>query len=601
MRIRYLDGKRFSRAVKAASLWVANKQKRLNDINVYPVPDGDTGTNMASTMIFIASELNSIKEASIARVSEKIADSALNGARGNSGAILAQFFYGLAEGFRGKMKITTRHFSEAVHRAIERSYEALANPREGTILTVIREWGEHIREKAQITQDFTELLQSSLEAAKRSLEETPKKLKELSKAGVVDAGAQGFVYMLEGIVYFIQNGQLRESEPLPATQMEVGSDVAQVEYSPETLTHRYCTEFYLVGENIPTQLLRKELAYFGDSLIVAGSEKRVRVHIHTDDPRAVFDMVGQYGEVREQKIDDMFQQHYDAHAETTTQTIALVSDSSCDLPDSVLRKYNIHIVPLRLYLDDTEYIDKVTIQADEFYERLVRAKSFPKTSQPIPKDFLRVYQQLEKRYETIISVHLAAALSGTYQSALSAARQIREANVIVIDARTTSVALGMIMQAAGEEVQKGASVEEVVAKIRRWIDSSKIFVSTVTVEYLVKGGRITKGKGFLANLFNLRPIISLTREGKAVKISSAKPGLPSQKKVLQYVFREARKMKKPQFGIVHVEAPETAEWYRQRIHEEFGVEDILVMPAAPVLGAHGGPGTAAVAVMDLEA
>ena len=600
MRIQYLDGKRFGRAIKAASLWVSKKQKRLNDINVYPVPDSDTGTNMAATMNSIANSVDINGEVSIDKVSESIANSALNGARGNSGAILAQFFYGLAEGCRGKMKITTQHFSDAVHRAIQRSYEALANPREGTILTVIRDWGEHVREQARKTPDFSELLQSSFEAAKRSLEETPKKLKVLSKAGVVDAGAQGFVYMLEGILYFIQNGQIREIETMQSHEAEAGGDVAQVSYAPEELTYRYCTEFFLVGESIPTRLLRKELEQYGDSLIVAGSEQRVRVHIHTDDPRAVFDYVRQYGDIREQKIDDMMQQHFDAHSETAAQKIALVTDSSCDLPESVLREYNIHVVPLRLYLDDTEYIDKVTIRAEEFYSRLVKAKTFPKTSQPVPKDFLRIYQQLEKKYETIISVHLAGALSGTYQNALVAANQVQEAEVIVIDARTTSVGLGLIMREAGRELKRGTTVQLLAEKISRWIDSSRIFVSTITVEYLVKGGRITKGKGFLANLFNLRPIITLTPEGKTRKIATAKPGLPSQKKVLQYVFKEARKMKKPTFGIVHVEAPETAAWYKEQIEAAFHPEEILVMPAAPVLGAHGGPGTAAVALMDLE-
>ncbi len=601
MRISYLDGKRFSRAVKAASIWLAKKQKRLNDINVYPVADSDTGTNMASTMKSIAEVIDGTEETSIEKVGESIAESALNGARGNSGAILAQFFYGLAEGFRGKMKITTNHFSEAVHRAIERSYEALANPKEGTILTVIKDWGEHVRKMASRTHDFSELMQSSLEAAKKSLEETPKKLKVLSKAGVVDAGAQGFVYMLEGILHFIQDGRIKEIEQESISDSDKGGDVAVVNYSPEELTYRYCTEFYLLGEDIPTKYLRQELQKFGDSLIVAGSEKRVRVHIHTDEPRAVFDFVKEYGEIKDQKMDDMFQQHFDAHSQTAEQTVALVTDSSCDLPESMLRKYNIHMVPLRLYLDDTEYMDKITIHPDEFYTRLISAKSFPKTSQPAPKDFLRVYQQLEKKYETIISVHLSGALSGTYQSALTAARQITDAKLHVIDARTTSVALGLILKAAGEELLKGTLPNKVVEKINRWIDNSKIFVGTETVEYLIRGGRITKGKGFIANLLNLRPVITLTPEGKTMKVATAKPGLAMRKKVIDLVFKTARKMKRPQFAIVHVETPDTAEWYREKIQAEFETDEIIVMPASPALGAHAGPGAAAVTILDLEA
>jgi|Deesub1362B_J571_1020462.scaffolds.fasta_scaffold02156_3 hypothetical protein len=600
MRIQYLDGKRFSRAIRAASLWLIKRQQRLNDINVYPVPDSDTGTNMASTMRSISERLREWNHPSIGKVSEEIAESALNSARGNSGAILAQFFQGLAEGLRGKFRITTHHFSEAVHRAIERSYEALSDPREGTILTVIREWGEHVRQCSQRTRDFFELFQSSLEAAKKALEETPKRLKVLSKAGVVDAGAQGFVYMLEGILHFIQSGRLAEVDETELMDGDRGKDRAEIAYSLDQITHRYCTEFFLYGNDIPLNEIRQELSGMGDSVIVAGSAERVRIHIHTDNPRDVFDYVRQFGEIRDQKMDDMFQQHYDAHAEVAQRTVALVTDTSCDLPEELIRRFNIHMVPLRMYLDGIEYIDKVTIHPDEFYDRLINARTFPKTSQPTPKDFLRVYQSLEKKYEHIISVHLAAALSGTFQSAQTAARQVENAQVHLFDARTTSVALGMIMVAIGEELEKNTPLETVLQKIPRWIDSSRIFVSTETVEYLVRGGRISKGKGFLANLLNLRPVITLTPEGKAKKITNAKIGLPSLKKVIKFVFREADKMASPQFAVVHVEAPETAEWYRQRIEERYGKRDILVMKASPVLGAHAGPGAAAVAVMDRE-
>ena len=133
MRITYLDGKRYSRAVLAASLWINEKQQRLNDINVYPVPDGDTGTNMASTMVSIAESIRANNFSDTIEIAgDQVAESALNGARGNSGAILAQFFYGLSEGFKGQIKVSTKHFADAVHRAVESSYEALSHPKEGT-------------------------------------------------------------------------------------------------------------------------------------------------------------------------------------------------------------------------------------------------------------------------------------------------------------------------------------------------------------------------------------------------------------------------------------------------------------------------------------
>ncbi len=601
MKIHYLDGRRLRRAMKAGAHGLIKGRQKLNDINVFPVPDGDTGTNMASTVQKITEGLNEAGDTSIETVSEKIANSALEGARGNSGAILAQFFQGLAEGLRGRVRISTEHFSEAVKKAIDRSYEALSQPKEGTILTVIRDWGKHIQEKAKHTRDFSELLHSSLEAARKSLEDTPKKLKALQKSGVVDAGAQGFVYMLEGVTQFIEAGRIASLENLDLSKLSGPQQESQlIEFSPEQITFRYCTEFFLHGENIPRDEIRAKLTNMGDSLIVAGSSTRVRVHIHTNDPRQVFDAVREYGEIQQQKVDDMIQQHQDTHDTTARSTIALVTDSSCDLPESVLRKYNIHMIPVRVTIGDTEYLDKVTIFPEEFYERLVEAKTFPKTSQPTPQDFLRVYQQLTTRYETIISIHLAGKLSGTLAAAERAAREIQEKlgkKIIVMDSRNTSVALGLIMTVAGEAVRAGKTAEEVAAAARNAIDNTQIFVSTDTVKYLVMGGRVSKSKGFLANLFHLVPVISLRKDGKTTKVATAKKGVAVREKLLNVMEKRTRQYAKRRFAIVHVAARDIAEWYARRIEEKFDQKPEFILEAAPALGAHGGPGAAAVAVL----
>jgi len=587
--------------MKAGARGLLRKHQHLNDINVFPVPDGDTGTNMASTVQKIASEIDSTKYQSIENVSEKIAISALEGARGNSGAILAQFFQGLAEGLEGKVRISTEHFAEAVKQAIDRSYDALSNPKEGTILSVIKDWGKHIQEKAKETNDFTELLKSSLVAAKESLKNTPKKLKVLQKAGVVDAGAQGFVYMLEGITQFIDSGAIREIENFnlseTTTQPNEGATIA---YSTDSITYRYCTEFFLSGENISRDEIRKKLEPMGDSLIVAGSSSRVRVHIHTNDPRQVFNAVRTDGEIRQQKVDDMRQQHTDSRGNAAKSTIALLTDTSCDLPESFLREYNIHVIPIRVFFDGVEFLDKITIFPEEFYERLKKAKSFPKTSQPTPQDFVRIYQQLTNQYEAVISIHLAGKLSGTLQAAERAAKEVSEKTgkkIVVIDSRNTSVGLGLIMIEAGKAIKAGKALDEVVQIVENSIDHLRIFVSTDTVKYLVMGGRVSKGKGFLANLFDLVPVITVTPEGTTRKLGTAKKGIPVREKLLKLMDKQTRLYENRKFAIVHVAAPEIAEWYAKQIEEIFGKRAEFIMEASPALGAHAGPGAAAIAVL----
>lgn len=601
MQISYINGERFTRAIKAAAHRLRHHHQFLNDINVFPVADSDTGTNMAATMESIANDVSGKQEPHIGKVSERVADIALSGARGNSGAILAQFFYGLSEGLQGKIKISTQHFSDAVHRAINRSYEALAQPREGTILTVIKDWGEYIRECSHRNRDFYELIKSSLTVAKQSLKDTPKKMKILARAGVVDAGAQGFVYMLEGVLDFIDQGKIKELDQLRLSESFGTVTKTNITYSMDQITHRFCTEFYLVGQSIPINDIRTRLVELGDSVIAAGSETKVRIHIHTDDPRKVFDLVQPYGDVLEQKVDDMVQQHKDAHDGSQDGFIALVTDSCCDLPEEILMDLNIHVVPLRIYMDDIEYIDKVTMRPEEFYARLQESRSFPKTSQPTPKDFLRVYRQLSKRYRTIISLHLSEGLSGTYQSALKAAKEISDCQIHVINTRTLSTSLGLIVKLIGEAIREKKPVESLLSSINHLISSSKIILGVHTMEYLIKGGRVSKGKGLVAKLLGRTPVLEVDDNGKIVKIGMAKPGIPTREKIVSKILKEAGSMKNPCFAIVHVECPDTAAWYEEALKRHSGQDHIIVMPVSPVLGAHVGPGAAAVSVVDASA
>ncbi|MDZ7794617.1 MAG: DAK2 domain-containing protein [Spirochaetia bacterium] len=202
MQITYLDGPRLKRALIAAGRRVQIYREQLNSINVFPVADSDTGTNMGSTLTAMTRGIIDSSDSSLAAVSRSAADYALSGARGNSGTILSQFFYGLTKGIEDRSRINTRAFSEIVRRAVDYTYEALSEPVEGTILTVLRVWSEKLVETSKKTADFAQLFTESLSYAKEALLDTRRRLPSLRKAKVVDAGALGFVYMIEGIVKF---------------------------------------------------------------------------------------------------------------------------------------------------------------------------------------------------------------------------------------------------------------------------------------------------------------------------------------------------------------------------------------------------------------
>ena len=198
-KITYLDVTLLHRAIVAGVNNVLSRQDYLNKINVFPVPDGDTGTNMAYTLTTIEEGIRNKAYKDVKQMSMAIADSALDGARGNSGAILAQFFVGFADGIKEKSSLTAKEFAEAVIHAKNYAYDALTHPREGTILSVMKAWAESLLESCNSSKDILLMLSKGLDDAQTSLEETPKHLDVLAKAGVLDAGAQGFVDMLEGV------------------------------------------------------------------------------------------------------------------------------------------------------------------------------------------------------------------------------------------------------------------------------------------------------------------------------------------------------------------------------------------------------------------
>lgn len=594
MQIDYLDGRRLKQGIIAGARRVIQMQENLNRINVFPVADNDTGTNLALTLQSIAEGVISCRDQTLAGMSRCAAESALMGARGNSGAILAQFFQGLAESFNGKVRVTCQHFGEAVDRARESAYEAIANPQEGTILTVIHEWAETVKEYCHRTSDFRDLLKTSLTSARKSLKETPKKLKLLAQAGVVDAGAQGFVHLLEGILHFMESGTIERMVGIGG-RTKVAR--AKVNHEPRKITYRFCTECLLKGSFIDRPALRAAVTSLGDSIIVAGSPEKVRIHIHTDHPDRVFEIAAQHGEVQQTKSEDMRAQHGEAYGDRKTPTLALVTDSACDLPSEFIIRHNLQMVPLQVAFGQENFIDKINITPREFYRMLEEAQEPPTTSQPTPGDFVNAYQELWGHYERAVSIHLSGALSGTLQAAQTAAKQVGNERVTVIDSRNVSVGLGLIVAEAAEAVESGAGLQEVAARVQWAIKNVRLFVTVATLEHLMRSGRVGRLKGFVARSMNLLPILAVDEAGKAEIVAKTFGGKAALKKVMELLKREAAGKRRLRFAVAHANAPDVGDWFAGQIRKQFEVRDVMVVDVSPALGAHAGPGAAGVAFL----
>lgn len=589
MKIRTLDGPRLHRGFLAGARNIHARQEALNSMNVFPVPDGDTGTNLAATVQSVSE--GTVISRSVSDTSASMADAALLGARGNSGLIFAQFIYGFSQESGGKDDMDARAFGKAVSAAIPYAREALSNPVEGTILTVMQDWASEVERMTRRSNDFANLFPGSLDVARRSLSETPLKLAVLARAGVVDAGAQGFVDFLEGVASFLESGDLRNFDEQPGVP-----DISHIhdDFHDEDPAYRFCTEALLSGERLNIAEIRKEMKPFGDSLIVGGHGTKVRVHIHTDTPDRLFFALRKHGALKQQKADDMKRQ-MDV-CRHRLHRVALLTDSTCDLPADFMDDNQIHVVPLRLAFGESVFIDRVTISSDQFYTLLEESQVKPKSSQPTIADFERNYRFLLEHYDSVVSIHISSKLSGTWNASRAAAEKVG-GKITVIDSKTTSAPLGLLVMRAAMALNDGKSHEEVVSQINGGIPGARVFVSLRTLKYMVRGGRLSPVKGFLAEMLNFKPIITVDDEGAAKSFGQTRGWEANIDRIQKVVSEMQGQDRIWNYCIVHARSPESAETVSARLREIVGRGPAYIMNISPVLGAHSGIGSIAVGIL----
>lgn len=310
---RSYDGRDLRGMVAAATRWLEKAAFQIDALNVFPVPDGDTGTNMLLTMKAILQELEGCSSEHVGEMSQAIARGALMGARGNSGVILSQVWKGLAAALSGKEVFTPQDFVQGMREGTALAYKGVSRPVEGTMLTVIREVSEALSQDVVTDHDLTELLEKALSIAADSVGRTPSLLPVLKQAGVVDAGAQGFYTILEGFVYHLKGEDVESATPkfispavplprLPMTAEEVG--------------YGYCTEFLIRGRELKVEKIRRQLEKEGDSVMVVGDSNTVKVHLHTPDPGKVLHRALGWGSLHDILIRNMDDQYKDFQEKT---------------------------------------------------------------------------------------------------------------------------------------------------------------------------------------------------------------------------------------------------------------------------------------------
>ena len=306
-RVTGVDGPVFKRALLGSLSWLSNNHEEVNRLNVFPVPDGDTGTNMLLTLQSAVEDIKESDAAEVSKIAKLASHGSLMGARGNSGVILSQIFRGFARAVEGKTSLTPAELASALEEAANAAYRAVNKPTEGTILTVAREAGRSAAAAASNPDaSVVKVIAAAAAGARAAVLKTPSQLQILREAGVVDAGGFGLQLILEGMLKTVEETEptfaLTETKPATTPASQVSMELPEGGWG-------YCTEFLIEGTDLDTDVIRTQIEALGNSVLVVGEPELVKVHVHTDDPTTVINLAGGYGKLLKLNVGDMSTQH----------------------------------------------------------------------------------------------------------------------------------------------------------------------------------------------------------------------------------------------------------------------------------------------------
>jgi hypothetical protein len=535
------------RALISGAQRVIAGRDRLNRINVFPVADGDTGNNLAFTLGGLLNGALRQRSGHLGALLQRVGEEAIDGARGNSGAILAQFLHGIAEHAHAHPVLDAADLAAAVGHGARQARAALSDPVEGTILSVIDRFAEALAVAGDAAHATPRLaFAHALGEARTALARTPEQMPLLRMAGVVDAGAQGFVDLLEGIAEYVDGG-------------------------PRALRLR-----------VP----------------LASGAARLRVHAHIGAPQALFDTCAGFGAVEGMKADDMLLQSRSAGSR---QAVAIVTDSAADLPEAVLQAHPLHVVPLRVNLDGRDYLDKVGLGTSAFYRRMAAARDLPRTSQPPPGDFRRVFEFLRAHHADVVYVGLSRAVSGTLQAAEHAAGRIEGGGVRVFDTVNAAGGQALLAWRAAELAASGADAGTILRELERLQPLTLTWAMARDIRHAVRGGRIPAWAAPAVRFSGLTPVARMRGDGTLGIAGGLIARARAPEAFAAYAAKRALRTVRngaPRWRAIvgHCDAAEDGQRTLDVLRRRLDLVESHLVETGPAVGAHAGRGALVVAL-----
>ncbi len=592
-----INGTDFYEYIKSGANEVYGMKDDLNRINVFPVKDGDTGTNLVMTMNSIVDETEVSDDFDV--MIRSMSNVAFESARGNSGIIFASFINGFSNACGQLKTLTMEEFSNGATVAVKEAYSAVSTPVEGTMLTVIKEWAEYIAGNYKKHHYFSDLLEAAYSTAKIALDETPEKLEILRKNKVVDSGAKGFVLFLEGINNLVSElKNTIQEQPKAYANETIFDDLNGVENHNVLMTFRFCTEIVLRNDISEKYKIEALLGDFGDSMIVTGNERLIKLHIHTDSPDQVTQkLIENNYVISKSKVDDMKIQN-DVEVNKLSE-IAIVTDSIADISMDLIEKEQIHVISASLIADESVYLDKMTVTQDNIKAILDNSKKYPSSTQPDIQQIRAKMEWLLGHYKSVIVISVAKALSGTYGSFEKIVDDYvkKGYDIKLLDSRLNTSGQGMVVLKAAEMANNGQSVEDIINMVESEIPRTDIYVSLDTFKYAVKSGRVPNKIGRVLMFLGAKPVMTLKRSGEGTAFGLAFSRKSIDKKIMRRVSKINLEFGIDRYSIVHSGNPELAEQYAVMCEEVIGKKPLYITSISAVTTIHSGIGSVAISLV----
>jgi len=567
---------------------IEEKKEEINKINVFPVPDQDTGTNLARTLEGIKKAIEDKEFKDLQEISETILEEALISAQGNAGVIYTGFLSGFLPKLN-KNPVDAEKLAEAFEEGRKKAWKSMINPKRGTILDVIDVTAKVFKKEAEKERNIVEIFKKVIEKAKDAVLATREKMEVLRKANVVDAGALGFLIILESYLEALQP-QFTKAKG----EKEIPSE--KVKRFIQVLRNRYEVVALILNPK-NGEKAREELEKLGNCLDIVEVGNKMKIHIHTDYPDEVRDVMRKIGKIKNLRIQDMAKE-VAGEPSLRKVSIGIVTDDVASLSQKIVERYQIEIVNVIF-----EWKDLEKIEGKNIYQKIKRAyeigiETRPKTSQPPPKAYFEAFKKQLQKFEKVLCFTLSSKLSGCFNSATQGREMLTEKEkkkVFIFDTQNAVGGQSLFILRAIEMIQEKREIEEIIEKLKILIPKTKLYIILADPKGVELLGRITKSQAnWIRRLkkLGIHPLIEIKKGvlKKGGMIFAKDEAEAIFKKIEKESKKEKKLEKKIRVIINHADNLEGAKKLKNLL-KKIEAEVSFISEGSPVVCAVPGPGT----------